>query len=383
MASSTLVKADDFNSDGEAFVQRHAAVPTASAVQWLSPDELGEWDAFVTRHPLGVIYHSSSWQKVLERAFKHIRGQFLVSRNSSGEIQAGLPVYNVSSWLLKNRTVSVPFATICDPLVSTKEQFASLWPAIEAAAGKHGSRRIEIRTRNIGADCIPHLLTPHSRYKHHYLPLADSTEALFRSFHDSCVCRRVKKAKKVGIVIEERSDEQSLREFHALMSATRQRIFLPPMPLSFFEAMLRCLSPGNASLYLAFHEGKPVGGVLTLKFKDMWTGEYSGHTDDAPAGTDQLLYWHAIQLAKTSGAKFFSFGRTSLDNEGLLEYKRRWATVEEDATDFAFSPGAPAVDDAVSSDSANPAFDVVKRLLRYTPSALQRSFGNFCYRHLG
>src|SRR4030088_1685408 len=185
-----------------------------STIHWLSSDEQGEWDAFVTRHPLGLVYHLSSWKRVLESAFGHIRGRFLVLRDGTGQIHAGLPVYTVKSWLLKDRTVSVPFATMCDPLISTKEEFNLLWPAIEDASGKDGSQRIEIRTRRLGADCIPALLTANARYKHHYLPLGEKTDVLFRSFHQSCVRRRVEKARRAGIVVEERQDEQSLRVYH-------------------------------------------------------------------------------------------------------------------------------------------------------------------------
>ncbi len=354
-----------------------------NTIQWLSPDEQGEWDAFVSAHPLGLVYHLSAWQRVLESAFGHIRGRVLVLRDADGQIRAGLPIYQVKSWLLKNRTVSVPFATMCDPLVSTREEFDLLWPAIEEAAGRNNSQRIEIRTRRINTDCIPPLLTAGARYKHHDLPLAASAETLFRGFHESCVCRRVKKAKRTGIVIEERQDEQSLRAFHAIMAATRRRLSLPPMPLAFFQAMHRFLSPNHVALYLAMHAGEPVGGLLALKFRDLWTAEYSGDADNAPPGTNQLLYWQTIQWAKSSGAGRFSFGRTSLENTGLLEYKRRWATVEEDLTDFIYYPGSAPTQVKESPKTVNPAFYAAARLLRYTPTAVQRAFGDFCYRHLG
>jgi len=192
-------------------------------IYWLSAEEQDEWDAFVTRHPLGLIYHLSSWQRVLESAFGHIRGRFLVLRDGGGQIQAGLPVYTVASWLLGNRTVSVPYATMCDPLISTKEQFNLLWPAIEDASEKQGIRRIEIRTRRIGTDCIPALLTASEKYKHHYLPLGEPTDAMFRSFDKTSIRQRVKKAKREGVVVEERQDEQSLRVLHAFLVATRRR----------------------------------------------------------------------------------------------------------------------------------------------------------------
>ena len=91
------------------------------------------------------------------------------------------------------------------------------------------------------------------------------------------------KAKRGGVMVEERQDEQSLRVFHAMLVATRRRRSLPPMPFAFFQEMYRGLSPNHVALYLAVHAGEPVGGLMALKFKDMWTMEYNGDADKAPA----------------------------------------------------------------------------------------------------
>jgi len=356
-----------------------------STIHWLSPDEQDEWDAFVIRHPLGLIYHLSSWQRVLETVFGHIRGRFLVLRDGGGQIQAGLPVYTVKSWLLGNRTVSVPFATMCDPLISTKEEFNLLWPAIEDASEKHRSRRIEIRARQISTDCIPRLLTASARFKHHYLPLGESADALFRSFDKTSIRQRVEQARRAGVVVEERQDEQSLRTLHAFLVATRRRRSLPPMPFAFFQAMHRSLGPDRVALYLAMHAGEPVGGLLVLKFKDLWTAEYSGTADSATRGSGPLLYWETIQRAKNSGAGCFSFGRTSLDNTGLLDHKRRWATIEEDLVDFTARPGSTSAQGHESPKAGVLAlYGTAARLLQqYAPAAVQKFIGDFTYRHLG
>lgn len=356
-----------------------------STIHWLSPNEHSEWDAFVARHPLGLVYHLSSWQRVLEGAFTHIRGRFLVLRDAGGQIQAGLPVYTVASWLLGNRTVSLPFATMCDPLISTKEEFNLLWPAIEDASGRHRSRRIEIRTRHINTDCISTLLTASGRYKHHYLPLGEDTDALFRSFSNSTVRQRVKQARRAGVVVEERKDEQSMRVLHAFLVATRRRHSLPPMPFSFFQAMHRSLCPDRAALYLAMHEGAPVGGLLVSKFKDLWTAEYSGTADTAIQGISALLSWETIQRAKDSGAACFSFGRTSLDNTGLLDHKRRWGTVEEDLVDFIRQRGSTSAQGGESPKEGGLALyrTAIRLFVRYAPAAVQKLVGDFCYHHLG
>jgi hypothetical protein len=356
-----------------------------NSIGWLSPEAQGEWDAFVTRHPRGLVYHLSAWQRVLESTFGHICGRFLVLKDEGGQIQAGLPVYIVSSWLLGNRTVSVPFATMCDPLISTKEEFDLLWPAIEDASAKHRSRRIEIRTKHISSDCIPTFLTANGRYKHHYLPLYEPTDALFRSFDNSNIRRGIKKAIREGVVVEERQDEQDLRVFHAFLAATRRRHSLPPMPFAFFQAMHRSLSPDRVALYLAMHAGAPVGGLLVSKFKELWTAEYSGVPDNRIRGISPLLYWEAIQRAKSSGAVCFSFGRTSLDNTGLLDHKRRWATIEEDLTDFISRRGSTSAQSHESSERGGSALygTAVRLLMRYAPAEAHKFIGDFCYRHLG
>ena len=354
-----------------------------STVCWLAAEELGAWDKFVARHPFGLIYHLSAWRSVLENAFDHIRGDFVVVKNGDGEIRSGLPVYNVTSWLLKNRKVSVPFATFCDPLVSSGDDFTLLWNAVEESAREHGCRRVEIRTRRMDTSLIPTSLTAGARYKHHYLPLNGSLDELFRRLHASCIRRRLQQAKRAGLTVERRQDIQSVRCLHTFLVETRRRLGLPPIPLEFFESAHHCLGPDRLSVYLAVHRGTPVGGALVVKFKDMWTAEYSGHADEAPAGTDQCVYWHAIECAKNSGAASFSFGRTSLDNQGLLDYKRRWATIEEDLTDFiAYLDGSPARS-TKSLKAVHPAFYLSARLLRHTPTRVQKYFGDFCYRHLG
>lgn len=358
---------------------------TAGRIHWLSPDEEGEWDAFVTQHPLGLVYHLSSWKQVLETAFRHIRGRFLVLRDGGGEIQAGLPVYSVTSWLLGNRTVSVPFATMCDPLISTKEELNLLWPAIKESAENHRSRRIEIRTRCISTDCLSGLLMASARYKHHYLPLSKSTDKLFSSFDKTTIRQRVEQARRAGVVVEERKDEQSLRTLHSFLVATRQRRALPPMPFGFFQAMYRSLGPDRIALYLAMHEGEPVGGILVLKFKDLWTAEYSGTADNAPRGTAPFFNWEIIQRANSSGAGCFSFGRTSLDNTGLIDHKRRWATIEEDLVDFVHGRGPSSAENQADQKTGGYALrsTAVQLLQQCVPAALQKYIGDFAYRHLG
>ena len=58
----------------------------------IDPDQDPRWDEFVLSHPAGWLCHLSGWKRVLESAFKQMRGHYLVlQERPAGEIRAGLP----------------------------------------------------------------------------------------------------------------------------------------------------------------------------------------------------------------------------------------------------------------------------------------------------
>jgi hypothetical protein len=103
------------------------------------------WDKFIERHPLGWISHTSGWKNFLERSFKHIRGHHLAVVDGE-EIVAALPIFAVRSWLTGKRLVSVPFATLSDPLLSALEDMGILLDAVLNLSNKIGAKYVEIRT---------------------------------------------------------------------------------------------------------------------------------------------------------------------------------------------------------------------------------------------
>jgi hypothetical protein len=139
-------------------------------------------------------------------------------------------------------------------------------------------------------------------------------------------------------------------------------------------------------IFLAYQKSKPVACHIILIFKELWISEYSGNADGAISGANQLLYLETIRQACAAGAQKFSFGRTSIRNEGLLSYKRRWGTIEENLTDYTLLPdgrqepraadhGAPAEDSGL--------YALCQRVIARAPMPVCKLIGDFCYRHLG
>lgn len=360
------------------------AEPT-HVVRWLDANDVRAWDEFVRHHPLGLTYHTSSWQRVLEDAFPHIRGRVLALCDSeTGKIRAGMPIYAVKSWILGHRLVSIPFASFCDPLLTDASDLVQLTRKLQGVRVDVSARRIEIRTRKATASMADLGFARTSTYKHHLLDIDRDPDTLFRSFAKSSVCQKIGKAQRAGVTVVEGERVEDLRICHEILANTRRRLSLPPMPIRLLTAFRKHLWPEHMKMLIAYQGSAPVGCHVLLVSDDLWISEYSGNVEGALHGVNQLLYWEAIRRAQLAGAKHFSFGRTAASNTGLLEYKRRWGTLEEDLVEFVSPSPAESTADATSkSREQTLAYRGLKRLLSKAPMPVCNAIGAFCYRHLG
>ena len=345
-------------------------------VDQLSEAFLPEWDEFVHRHPWGLVYHLSGWKKAIEDSFPHIRGRVLVIRGANGEIVAGLPVYEVRSRFLGTRTVSIPFATLCDPLVTSEDQIKALVNHLK------DSRETDSQPLRIGAWRAASIVTNGNSpdgigFSHHFLVLDNSFDKLQQSFSKTAVRQMVARAQRRGVAVEACGVEDGLETFYNLYYGTRKRLGLPAMPFHFFGSLAHNLGSEKIELLFAKHGSDVLAGVLAFKWKNMVLVECLGEGVGArKVGANQLLWWEAIKDACDQGYGVFSFGRTHHANTGLMEFKRRWGTVEEHLCAFA-SP----VLKMYTSDGAMTA--ALRRLTSVAPGPIYRLFSAACYRHLG
>lgn len=345
---------------------------------WLSDAELPEWDAWVDRHPLSVVYHGSAWKRVLETAFPHMRGRVAALKDAqTGSILGGLPVYEVRSWILGTRRVSIPFASICDPLVSNVAHLDTLLTGLLSTRGEGG---VEVRAWRVPARYFEDAPVV-DRALHHVVDLAPGPDDIHRRLSRTAVRRMISKGTKSGIRVVEARTASEWAEFYRLQTASRRTLGLPAMPARFFEAIHQWIPESRRLLLLAIKEGRPVAGALGLKSPDVFILEYSGEeTLGSGSGAGQMVYWESLRRACADGCRWFSFGRTSMENTGLAAYKRHWATIEEEL--LSFGPGmAQTSRKAVAGSSKTR--QLIGVVSRHAPQPVYRLLSNFCYRHWG
>ena len=350
----------------------------------IDPAKSAEWDRFVEKHPFGQIYHLSSWKTILESCFKHIKGYYYVLRDDAGnEIEAGLPVFKVKSWLTGNRLVCAPFATLFDPLVSSSSQLDVLSKALIEASHQLNCSHVEIRTHEADRYFENSDYAASRFFKLHYLSLDSSLDALRRNFHRTCVRQRIARAEKSGLRLKIADRKSDLLDFYNLLIMTRIRRGLPPQPFSFFRALWNEFKPLNLlTILIAQKDGQSIAALLLLTFKDRVSVEFAASNEAFRCYSPiHYLFWEAIKLAHEKGFRIFDFGRTSPNNVSLMDFKERWGTESIDLAHFYYPR---QVADGNDRKEENWKYSIIHELISLKiPPAFKKFIGAMCYRHMG
>jgi hypothetical protein len=359
-----------------------SAQPSGKVVE-IDPLQDPRWDRFVEDHPLGLICHLSGWKQVLEASFPHMKGHYLTLLNQDNSIRAALPVFEIKSLFTGNRLVSIPFATNCDPLISSHEDMRELLDAAIDLSNKFKCAKIEIRTLEslpfIEDDRICRVV----QNKTHKLSLESDLDDLMKTFSRQ-VRRKITKPLHSATEIQLAKNEADFTEFYHLYVRTRKRLGLPPQPHHFFKSLWGEFSLNRRiTLLLVRHEGELVAGLLMFNFKDRCSCEYLASDvsfKKINMDTDYFLYWEAIKVAHSEGYKIFDFGRTGINNEGLMSFKNLWGTKVMDLPQFYYPKELCS---SLNSSEESFSYNFIRKISKNVPDPIFQMMGNFLYKHLG
>ena len=335
------------------------------------------WNDFVTRHPLGTIYHHSLWQNVIRKTYGY-QPLYHLLLNESSSLEAAISSVFVRSRFTGNRIISYPFSDSCDPLVSNSAELAVLMEAMERTRSELNAKFIELRFAKNG-----HLMDNdpcHPEYYTYHLSLDRDVDELFRSFHKNCIQRAIKKANQEQLEIVTGGSLQDLKTFYHLHIMTRKKHGVPIQPFRFFKNLWNALFPkGMLGLLLVRHKDMFVAGIIILYLKETAYYKY-GASDDRffHLRANQCLMWEAIQRAHEKGCSRFDFGRASTADMGLAQYKSRWGT-QTLALNYLQIPHnlkCPALTERSKQHS------ILKKLIKLMPKLGIRISGKILYRHL-
>ena len=344
----------------------------------LDPLRDSRWQSLVEQHPHASVYHTVGWLEALHCTYGYEPVAFTNSPPSS-DLNKALLFCDIRSWLTGHRMVSLPFSDYCAPLCDGAAEFRSLMGALQATRVHRQWKYLEIRPANGEFDGTAEKLgfETAGKYILHCLDLEPAAEEIFRRLDKDSVQRRVRHAERVGVVELCEKSPRLLKDFYQLLVRTRARHNVPPQPYAWFRNLLDGM--GSAlDLRIAYMGKIPVAAVLILHFKDKSYYKY-GCSDERfhHLGSMPFLLWRAILNAKSIGSRTFDLGRTGVDHDGLLQFKKHWGPVSGSLTYWNF-PRGPSL-----SSSLGRNLSFVKSVCAYVPTRLLRIAGTVLYRHIG
>ncbi len=312
-----------------------------------------------------------------------MRGKVVVLRDrESGAILAGLPVYEVRSWLLGNRLVSIPFASLCDPLVADVAQWNQLRAAVASERRVGGKTPFECRTWR-RSDILPNGdQCPTETALHHWLDISPGPDAVYPRFSRTAIRRMISKSRARGTLVRRAEGESDVAAYYSLLVQSRRRIGLPTIPYVFFRSCWEYLPERNRSFVLAIRDDRPVAAIFSVAYGANFLMEQSGETDETcGTGAIQQLIWEEIQKAHSLGCTLVSYGRTAVENSNLASYKLHWGTVQEELV--TYWPGSPPPVQRNAVAGASPSRRMIGWLSNHSPLAVYHAMSRFCYKHWG
>jgi hypothetical protein len=341
-------------------------------LQWINPLSDTRWSELVERHPRASIFHTRGWLQALQRTYGY-QPVALTAGTLGSEFAGGMVFCRVKSWLTGRRLVSLPFSDHCDPLVRDGEEQEPWLDALRREQDREQWKYVELRPRH--ALSGPGGFVESQRYCLHWLDLRPDLETLFGSFHKNHVVRKIHRSEREKLTYEEGRSDRLLRLFYELLVQTRRRHRLPPQPFDWFRILLECM-PERALVRVAFKDGAPTASVLSLRHRDVMFYKYGASDPTFHAlGGMHLLFWRTIQDAREQGCVALDFGRSELQNEGLLAFKDHWGGRRCPLVYWRY-PGAKTVEEQVIGRLA-------RRVLSLAPDRLLIAAGRKLYRHIG
>ena len=341
----------------------------------LDPLSDSRWDGLVAHHPRASVFHCRGWLQALARTYGY-RPIALTNSAPCEPLANSLVACRVSSWMTGIRFVSLPFSDHCDPLVTSQEEAEAFACWMREECDLRHWKYVELRPllAHYGVDDS---LQPSGSYWFHELDLGSSLDQIHGRLHKNSFRRKIQRAEREGISYESGRSERLLGEFYRLLVNTRKRQQLLPQPRAWFRNLLEGLGE-KVEIKVARNEGVPIAAMLTLWHRSTVVFKY-GCSDEKfhNLGGMPLLFWKLVEESKASGAEKIDFGRTDLDNAGLLAFKDRLGTTRRQLTYYRYTKTAKQTVAAFSGSRA------VRHVFSILPQAVSSAAGRLLYKHLG
>lgn len=270
----------------------------------------------------GSLFTSPPWIRAIVRTYGFdVRASVLRAGETTA---AGVPFAQIED-VMGARVVSLPFSDYCDPMLNGDGSWERLAEPLFEPGWPVAMRCL--REPGIGAD--PRLAET-GRAFWHAIDVRDDAEAMWSDLSGSAR-RNIRAAQRQGVRVELRRDRVAVDDFYRLHSDLRRRKYrLLAQPPAFFENIWREFSPtGDIVVSLAMLDGEAIASMVLLTWGDTLYYKFGASVAEGlSVRPNDLLFWQAMQYASQRGLARVDLGLSDADQEGLVRFKRKFASEE-------------------------------------------------------
>jgi hypothetical protein len=341
----------------------------------LQEENVRLWTDFVAKHPSANLYHTIVWRDVVREAFGHEPVYLFCEED--GEVRGILPMFLVKFPILGSKLISMPYDIGSGgPLAIDNVSERVLMERAILLAKDFQFNYMEVRcaTRSPVIESLGLQRTEPVLISEMQL----DTEAQVWSRMEKDHRKSIRKAENRGVEVREAERLEDFEEFYRVYLRVFHAFGTPPYGESYFSIVWRHLHAGGAArLLLAYVERRCVGGLLLFCWGQNLVSKFAACLPEAiPLRAYVALYWRAIQLGLKSGYVRLSWGTSSRDQKGLIEFKERWGARTRPAVlyDLPVRGKVPSIEKYY--DSEGP----VRQVWRTLPLFATRNIGGFLNR---
>jgi len=290
------------------------------------------WQDLVSRERSDV-FHAPAWLRVLKETYD-FELRALVAVDEEGVPSSGMAYCKIED-MMDPRIASLPFSDFCDPLVRDRDEWDCLINTL-----LDEEHRFNLRCLHNQVPLQDERLALVDRAKWHAIDLQRSEDDLWMGLSGSAR-RAIKKARREDVEIRIAREKEEIRDFFDLHLGVRKYKYeLLAQPYRFFEQIWdHFLGPGKGALMIAVFEDRPIGAVLFLEWQNKLYYKFNASDPDyVDARPNDLIVWEGMKYGRARGHEYLDFGLSDWDQEGLLRYKRKFATDEKTISFLRYMP---------------------------------------------
>lgn len=276
------------------------------------------------------------WMNVLAQCYG-FRPLIAVIADGSQGIKCAVPIMLVKHWLTAPRLVSLPFTDYCPVLCNEDLEQSELVTALEQLVRDRHCSAAELRW---GIEQMEGVY-PGQKFLRHVSTLTDNPKAVMKTFRKG-VKSSITQGEKAGLKVRMTTDWAGIKAFYSLHLMTRKRLGSPVQPLRFFRLLWEYLISQGMGFTLCAYKGETlVASAVFLHWNKGIMYKYSASDSTYwHLRPNNLILWRALQWGCENGYRWFDWGRTDPQNEGLRTFKRGWGG-EESQVQYSIIANAP------------------------------------------